>query len=128
MTCRTAKSRPGTCGENRPYEGRVSPQAVVDRALGAPVVRTVHIADVPRHRPPRSAGGGGRWPWRRRVVGRVAPFAVLAAVTCPAGQILASAMLPSASVRAPALRRLDSWLIVAPAWAGLVGLYLQRAA
>jgi len=55
-------------------------------------------------------------------------FAVLAAVTCPAGQILASAMLPSASVRAPALRRLDSWLIVAPAWAGLVGLYLQRAA
>lgn len=55
-------------------------------------------------------------------------FAVLAAVACPAGQILGSAMLPTSAVRAPALRRLDSWLLVAPAWAGLVGLYLQRAA
>lgn len=55
-------------------------------------------------------------------------FAVLAAVACPAGQLLASAMLPNGAVRAPALRRLDSWLIVAPAWAALVGLYLQRAA
>ena len=55
-------------------------------------------------------------------------FALLAALACPAGQFLASAMLPNASVRAPALRRLDSLLIVAPAWAGLVGLYLQRAA
>jgi hypothetical protein len=53
-------------------------------------------------------------------------FAVLAAVACPAGQLLASAMLPSAEVRAPALRRLDSLLVVAPAWAGLLGLYLQR--
>lgn len=55
-------------------------------------------------------------------------FALLAALACPAGQLLASAVLPDASVRAPALRRLDSLLIVAPAWAGLVGLYLQRAA
>lgn len=55
-------------------------------------------------------------------------FAVLAAIACPAGQILGSAMLPTSAVRAPALRRLDSWLLVAPAWAGLVGLYLQRAA
>ncbi|MEO6627067.1 MAG: hypothetical protein ABIP03_00715, partial [Aquihabitans sp.] len=54
-------------------------------------------------------------------------FASLAIIACPAGQILASAMLPSAGARAPALRRLDSLLIVAPAWAGLVGLYLQRA-
>jgi hypothetical protein len=54
-------------------------------------------------------------------------FALLAALACPAGQFLASAMLPNASVRAPALRRLDSLLLVAPAWAGLVGLYLQRA-
>jgi hypothetical protein len=55
-------------------------------------------------------------------------FAGLAAVACPAGQLLASAMLPRADARAPALRRLDSALIVAPAWAGLIGLYLQQAA
>lgn len=54
-------------------------------------------------------------------------FATLAVLACPAGQILASAMLPNAAARAPALRRLDSLLLVAPAWAGLVGLYLQRA-
>ena len=54
-------------------------------------------------------------------------FAMLAAVTMPAGQLLASAMLPRADAFAPALRRLDSLLIVAPAWAGLIGLYLQQA-
>ena len=53
-------------------------------------------------------------------------FSLLAMVACPAGQILASAMLPSAAAPAPALRRLDSLLLVAPAWAGLVGLYLGR--
>ncbi len=53
-------------------------------------------------------------------------FAVLAMVACPAGQLLASAMLPRGDVRAPALRRLDSLLLVAPAWAALVGLYLQH--
>ena len=53
-------------------------------------------------------------------------FTVLAILACPFGQILASALLPRATSRAPALRRLDSLLIVAPAWAGLVGLYLQR--
>lgn len=55
-------------------------------------------------------------------------FAVLAAVACPAGQVVASAMLPRADAAAPALRRLDSLLLVAPAWAGLIGLYLQRVA
>jgi hypothetical protein len=55
-------------------------------------------------------------------------FSVLAMIACPAGQILASALLPKASTRAPALRRLDSMLVVAPAWAGLIGLYLARAA
>ena len=59
--------------------------------------------------------------------GDVWTFALLAALACPAGQLLASAMLPNAAARAPALRRLDSMLLVAPAWAGLVGLYLQRA-
>ncbi|WP_426574361.1 hypothetical protein [Aquihabitans sp. McL0605] len=54
-------------------------------------------------------------------------FSVLAMIACPAGQILASAMLPRANSHAPALRRLDTMLVVAPAWAGLVGLYLARA-
>lgn len=54
-------------------------------------------------------------------------FSVLAMIACPAGQILASAMLPQADAHAPGLRRLDSLLVVAPAWAGLVGLYLAHA-
>ncbi len=58
----------------------------------------------------------------------IVSFAMLAIVACPAGQLLASAMLPRADARAPALRRLDSLLIVAPAWAGLIGLYLQNVA
>ena len=53
-------------------------------------------------------------------------FAVLAMLGCPLGQLIASALLPQAGSRAPALRRLDSLLVVAPAWAGLVGLYLAR--
>ena len=54
-------------------------------------------------------------------------FSVLAMIACPAGQILASALLPARDSHAPALRRLDSMLVVAPAWAGLVGLYLAHA-
>lgn len=57
----------------------------------------------------------------------IVSFAMLAVLACPAGQLLASAMLPRAGARAPALRRLDSLLILAPAWAGLIGLYLQNA-
>jgi hypothetical protein len=38
---------------------------------------------------------------------------VLAAL-CPAGQWFASWLLPSASSRAPGLRRLDTWLLAAP--------------
>jgi hypothetical protein len=53
-------------------------------------------------------------------------FSVLAMIACPAGQILASALLPKADAHAPALRRLDTMLVVAPAWAGLIGLYLAR--
>ena len=54
-------------------------------------------------------------------------FSMLAAVACPAGQLLASAMLPRANAKAPALRRIDSMLVAAPAWAGLIGLYLQSS-
>ena len=41
----------------------------------------------------------------------------------PAGQLLASALLPSAATPASGLRRLDSLLIAAPLWAWSVGLF-----
>lgn len=43
-------------------------------------------------------------------------FAVLAAVAAPLGQIAASAILPRGVAWAPALRRLDSYLLAAPLW------------
>lgn len=43
-------------------------------------------------------------------------FAVLAAVAAPLGQIAASAVLPRGVAWAPALRRLDSYLLAAPLW------------
>lgn len=43
-------------------------------------------------------------------------FAALAAVCAPLGQIVASAILPRGVAWAPALRRLDSYLLVAPLW------------
>jgi hypothetical protein len=49
-------------------------------------------------------------------------FGLLAAVLCPAGQLVASAILPSAASPAPALRRIDSLLLLAPVWAWLSGL------
>jgi hypothetical protein len=45
------------------------------------------------------------------------------AVLAPAGQLLASALLPTATSPASALRRLDSLLIAAPLWAWAVGLF-----
>lgn len=38
----------------------------------------------------------------------------LMAIGCPLGQMLGSWMLPSSRVKAPALRRMDSWLVAAP--------------
>lgn len=43
-------------------------------------------------------------------------FAGLVAIGCPLGQLLASALLPHGTAWAPALRRLDSYLIAAPLW------------
>lgn len=54
-------------------------------------------------------------------------FGALAAVACPSGQLVASALLPDPGAPAPALRRLDSLLILAPLWAWLVGLLLTRS-
>lgn len=49
-------------------------------------------------------------------------FAVGAMVLCPLGQVAASWLLPDAATRAPALRRLDSLILVGPAWAFIAGL------
>jgi hypothetical protein len=51
-------------------------------------------------------------------------FGGLVAVLAPAGQLLASGLLPSATAPASALRRLDSLLLTAPVWAWGVGLVL----
>jgi hypothetical protein len=48
--------------------------------------------------------------------GQVWTLGLLAAVLCPLGPLAASAVLPRAGAFAPALRRLDSLLLVAPAW------------
>lgn len=47
-------------------------------------------------------------------------FAAVVAVSAPLGQIAASALLPRGNSWAPALRRLDSYLISAPVWVLLV--------
>ena len=44
------------------------------------------------------------------------------AIACPAGQMLGTWILPSARAKAPALRRLDSWLLAAPVF--LIGALL----
>ncbi|MCU1454349.1 MAG: hypothetical protein JWN46_2495, partial [Acidimicrobiales bacterium] len=73
----------------------------------AVVTFIVVLAEVPPFR------GGAAW-----------PFAGLAAVGCPLGQLVGSALLPAPTAPAPALRRLDSFLVLAPVWAYLIGLHL----
>jgi hypothetical protein len=48
--------------------------------------------------------------------GAVWAMGALTALGCPVGQVAASALLPSGGSFAPALRRLDSFLPVAPLW------------
>lgn len=55
-------------------------------------------------------------------------FAALAAVTCPLGQLACSAILPAADARAPSARRIDSLLLLAPAWAFACGLFVASQA
>jgi hypothetical protein len=45
------------------------------------------------------------------------------ALACPLGQIVASAALPGAGAYAPALRRIDTLLILAPLWAAAAGAF-----
>jgi hypothetical protein len=46
-----------------------------------------------------------------------------AALACPLGQIVASAALPGAAAHAPALRRIDTLLVLAPVWAAAAGAF-----
>ena len=55
-------------------------------------------------------------------------FAALAAVACPLGQLACSAILPAADARAPSARRIDSLLLLAPAWAFTCGLLVASQA
>jgi len=43
-------------------------------------------------------------------------FVLLSAAAAPVGQIAGSAILPRGDAWAPALRRLDSYLLAAPLW------------
>jgi hypothetical protein len=45
----------------------------------------------------------------------------LTALACPLGQVVASAVLPGAAAPAPALRRIDTLLLLAPVWAAAAG-------
>lgn len=54
--------------------------------------------------------------------GLVWVFGVVAVVLCPLGQVAASSLLPDATTRAGALRRLDSLLLLAPFWAVSAGI------
>lgn len=54
-------------------------------------------------------------------------FALGAAVLCPLGQVVASWLLPDATTRASALRRLDSLLLLGPVWAFASGLVVAHA-
>jgi hypothetical protein len=52
-------------------------------------------------------------------------FGLLVAALAPLGRFVAGWLAPPGSTRVPALRRLDSWLIVAPVWAFLLWRYLE---
>lgn len=49
--------------------------------------------------------------------GQTVVVGLLVAVLCPAGQLFGSWLLPRSRAHAPALRRLDSWLLAAPVFA-----------
>ena len=92
-------------------------------------------------------GSGSRRRWEGPAVGMIAvmvmafaisslrltPFVLpealylggMAAVLAPIGQLVASAILPDAAVRAPAVRRLDTLMVLAPLWPLAVALVGQ---
>lgn len=90
-------------GASNPYEGPVAGWLAI-----AAVATVVVVLNVPPFR------GAPAW-----------GFAILAAAACPIGQIAGSAILPSARAKASALRRLDTLLVLAPAFTFAVGLFVQ---
>ena len=52
-------------------------------------------------------------------------FGALAAGLCPIGQLLGSAILPRSDARAPAVRRIDSLLLLGPAWVVAMWFYVD---
>jgi hypothetical protein len=52
-------------------------------------------------------------------------FGGMAAALCPLGQVVATAIVPSPDARTPALRRVDSLLLVGPLWAFALWSYLH---
>ena len=52
-------------------------------------------------------------------------FGALAAGLCPIGQLMGSAILPRSDARASAVRRLDSLLVLGPAWVVAVWSYTE---
>lgn len=90
-------------GASSPYEGPVAGWLAI-----AAVATVVVVLRVPPFR------GAPAW-----------AFAILAAAACPLGQIAGSAILPSARAKASALRRLDTLLVLAPAFTVAVGLFVQ---
>lgn len=53
-------------------------------------------------------------------------FGALVAVLAPLGAMIASLLAPSSDEAGTALRRLDAWIVVAPAWAWLLLVHLGR--
>jgi hypothetical protein len=56
----------------------------------------------------------------------IVAFGILAAVLCPLGQLFGSVILPRADAPASALRRLDSLLLLGPAWYAGLHIYADR--
>jgi hypothetical protein len=90
-------------GAPHPWEGPIA---------GAFGVAVVAFALVTVGVPPLDASAGLR-------------FGAVAMVALPLGVIATSALAPTAQIRAPMLRRIDSWLVFAPLWAWAIGRYLD---
>ena len=89
-------------GSRNPYEGPAA-------GLSAIVVVTFIVSTLPIS----TLSFGEAW-----------LFGGAVAVLAPAGQLLASALLPAAAAPASSLRRLDSLLLTAPLWCWGIGLVI----
>ena len=90
--------------------GSGSRNRLVGPVAGLVGVVAVVVAMTAINPPPLTNDGDVRW------------IGLFMGVACPLGQLLGSWMLPSTRAKAPALRRLDSWLLTAPVC--LVGLWI----